>query len=518
MLTERAAGVLLHPTSMPTRFGIGDLGPVAYQFVDWLAEAGQTFWQILPLNPTDVGESPYQSPSVFAGNPLLISLDRLHELGLLTAEELNAAAIPDGETRSRVPFDEVTPRKSAALEQAISRFQQWPEDHPLHVEYSAYCQSAGAWLDNHAMFLALREANDGRVWTEWTNHVTETKVPLAEARHTLAGRLAAHRFLQFLFARQWRDLKAHAASRGLRIFGDLPIYVSHNSADVWAHRSLFQLDPAGRSTRVAGVPPDYFSETGQLWNNPLYDWDVMARDGFRWWVERLEVCLESVDLVRLDHFRGFEAYWSVPAGEATAVNGEWIPGPADAFLQTLAEAFCPRDDQGHIILERLPIIAEDLGLITEPVHALRKNFLLPGMQVLHFVLPGEPHEEPDPREFDENTIVYTGTHDNDTTVGWFSTDILPYPDRLERLRRLTPCHTENIAWELIELAWAASSRVAITPLQDILSLPGDARMNAPGTFGAQTGNWCWKYQPGCLTPELAGRLREVTERHGRARA
>lgn len=506
MLSHRASGVLLHPTSLPTAYGIGDLGPEAVRWIDWLAAAGQKYWQVLPLVPTAKGDSPYQSPSAFAGNPWLISPDSLQHDRLLTADELADASRRVDLQAARVDFRDAEDRKQKLLEAAVSRFQS---NHRLRSEFDEFCHTERDWLEPHAEFMTLREINEGRWWLEWTVDVTGDHRLTAAGRDKHAARLSVHRLWQFLFFRQWDELRAYAHLRGVKIIGDVPIYVAHDSADVWANRVWFQLDETGRSTHVAGVPPDYFAATGQLWSNPLYDWDALQRDGYRWWIARMRATLRQVDLVRLDHFRGFEAYWSVPASEVTAVNGEWIPGPNDAFLAAMRDSLT--DEEGQ-----LPIIAEDLGMITEEVHALRKRFGLPGMNVLQFRLPGAPHEPPFRLdEFDANSVVYTGTHDNDTTVGWFETEIAPHSERLVQLRKLTPCHPHNIAWEFIELAWRSSSLLAVAPLQDVLGLGRTARMNTPGTAFGDYGNWQWKYAPNMLTTDAAHRLRDLTAATGR---
>lgn len=505
MLTERASGVLLHPTSIPTRFGIGDLGPRAYEFIDWLAGAGQRYWQVLPLCPADSGGSPYQSSSSFACNPLLISPELLAADGLLSEADLSEAALPQIETASRLDFALVEPKKHRLLNVAIQAMFPLPATHPLKLELAQFLQQHGHWVVNHAKFMALREVNENRVWQDWSH---------AEPGH-LEGALPAYQIRyevaiiqQFFFVRQWMRLRDYAKERGIRIIGDIPIYVSLDSVDVWAHRTLFQLDDRGCSTRVAGVPPDYFAETGQLWNNPLYDWDAMERDGYRWWIDRLSVALQFVDMVRLDHFRGFESYWSVPAGELTAINGEWVPGPREKLLRTL----CDARGTGSSV----PIIAEDLGMITEEVHALRREFELPGMKVLQFMLPGEAWDHHHPEEFEPNSVAYTGTHDNDTTLGWFRTSILPRPDQLERLKQYTKCDEANIAWEFIELALRSGSNLAIVPLQDLLSLGTEARMNTPGTCSPENANWRWKYVPGMLRQDVQQRLAELTRATGRS--
>ncbi|MBI1345078.1 4-alpha-glucanotransferase [bacterium] len=506
MLTTRASGVLLHPTCLSTRYGIGDLGPSAEAWLDWLSGAGQSYWQVLPLGPTDMGGSPYQSPSAFGGNPWLISPQRLRDDGLITSDELLAAEIPNGETAASVHFEIVIPRKKALLETATKRFKEREGIPELRREFEEFRQAQAGWLDNHAFFMALREANGERSWLDWTTLVTEGSHPSPKAHETLADRIETHAFWQFLFFRQWDRLRQYARERSIHIIGDAPIYVAHDSCDVWAEREWFQLDETGRSTAVAGVPPDYFCAEGQLWSNPLYDWDALHRDGYRWWIRRLQAVLRQVDLLRLDHFRAFEAYWSVPATDTTAVNGTWIPGPRDEFLSAIREALAA---DGNV-----PIIAEDLGMITDEVHALRHRFLLPGMKVLQFRLPGDPWEPPFRLdEFEPNSVVYTGTHDNDTTISWFLSEIASKPERLAELRKYTPAEAEHIAWEFIEIAWKSSSLLAIAPLQDILQLGGDARMNAPGTVGIH--NWRWKLQPGMLTQAYQQRLHEITERTGR---
>lgn len=506
MLTIRASGVLLHPTCLPTRYGIGDLGPEAERWLDWLSAAGQRYWQVLPLGPTDMGGSPYQSPSAFGGNPWLISPDRLLEDGLVTSADLETTALPESIHSCKVSFEEVIPRKRSLLEIAAKRFRERHGLPELQADFDAFRQKSADWLEPHALFMALREVNGERSWLEWTKLVTAGGYPTPDAKAVLAERIEVHAFWQFLFFRQWYRLRQFARERSIQIIGDAPIYVAHDSCDVWSEREWFQLDELGRPTAVAGVPPDYFCAEGQLWNNPLYNWEALHRDEYRWWIRRLRAVLRQVDLLRLDHFRAFEAYWSVPSGEETAVNGTWIPGPRDEFLSAVRQALAT---DGNV-----PIIAEDLGMITDEVHALRHRFLLPGMKVLQFRLPGDPWEPPFRLdEFEANSVVYTGTHDNDTTKHWFQTEIAPQPERLAELRKYTPAEEEHIAWEFIEIAWKSSSLLAIAPLQDVLQLGGEARMNAPGTVGDH--NWRWKLTPGMLTDAYQQRLLEITERTGR---
>jgi 4-alpha-glucanotransferase/glycosidase len=420
---DRGAGVLLHPTSLPG----GDLGPHAYRFVDWLAAAGQKWWQILPLNPPDFGGSPYQSASAFAGSPGLLS---------------PAVAVDEG-------------------------------------GYAAFLAENALWLDNYALYAALKDHFGGRPWTEWEEGAAE------RWRGRLAEEIERHRRQQYTFFAQWRALKDYANSKGIKIIGDLPIFVAADSADVWANPHLFRLDETGRPLAVAGVPPDYFSATGQLWGNPLYDWDAMAADDYRWWRERLSHALRYADAVRIDHFRGFEAFWAVPAGEETAERGEWVAGPGAAFFAAVEK---------H--LGRLPVIAEDLGVITPAVESLRDKFALPGMKILQFALEGG--EWPDG---EDNAVVYTGTHDNDTALGW------------HRARSGDGEAGGEAGWRLIESAYAAPACLAIIPLQDILGLGGEARMNTPGTVGG--GNWSWRYDEGDITTENAHKLAALAAKYGR---
>ncbi len=511
MLIGHASGLLLHPTSLPNHYGVGDLGPGAVDFLDWLAAARQRVWQVLPLGPTDHGDSPYQSPSAFAGNPYLISLDWLADEGLLDAKELERAHPPAGQSASRVNFDDVRHATVPLLETAARRLLG--SRGTLTPEYERFCHTEAAWLENYVQFMSLRHVNAGKAWCDWRNAV-DRQQRLASHDGALADLQDLHRALQFLFYHQWHRLRREAHQRGILLVGDVPIYVSYDSADVWSQREFFQLDETGRSTHVAGVPPDYFSATGQLWNNPLYAWDVLKKDGYLWWINRLKTTLELVDMVRLDHFRGFEAFWSVPAGEITAVNGVWIPGPAAEFLQTMADHISPSHTASNL-LEGLPVIAEDLGLITEPVHQLRKQFHLPGMNVLQFILPGEPDNVPELQGFEPNSVVYTGTHDNDTTLGWFRSEILPTPSKFDRIKRWVSGDEQRIAWEFIELAWMSSSHLAIAPVQDVLGLGPEARMNTPGTFGAAVPNWQWRLQAGQLTDETAQNLADLTTATGR---
>jgi len=457
----RSAGVLLHPTSLPGPYGIGDLGPTALEWVDVLARAGQSWWQILPLGPTGFADSPYQSFSAFAGNPNLLSPDLLIQDGLLKKGDVPGANFPAG----HVDFGPVIRFKQGLLARAWEHFQASPP-RPLRSAFDEFCTREASWLDDFALFMALKDAHEGSDWHTW-DHDLVLRRPAAvdRTRRKLAGDVGRHRFGQFLFSRQWAAVKKYAASKGVRLIGDVPIFVSIDSADVWANPDLFQLDEERQPRVVAGVPPDYFSPTGQLWGNPHYDWARMKQTGYAWWVARLKHTLEQVDVVRLDHFRGFEAYWEVPAGEPTAENGRWVKAPGAELFKALKKA-----------LGGLPLIAEDLGLITPEVDALRKAFELPGMRVLQFAF-SNPDNQFLPHHYEHNTVVYTGTHDNDTTVGWYKT-----MSENERafLKRYLPSVGSDIAWEMIRVAFSSVADYAIVPVQDLLCLGSEARMNFPG--------------------------------------
>ncbi|MDW8054889.1 MAG: 4-alpha-glucanotransferase [Anaerolineae bacterium] len=492
----RASGILLHPTSLPSPYGIGDLGEDAYRFVDFLAEAEQQLWQVLPLGPTGFGDSPYQCFSAFAGNPLLISPALLAQEGLLPARALeDAPRFP----ATRVDYGAVIPYKQALLRAAYAHFQQ---DAPteLRQAFEAFCEQESAWLEDYALFMALKDAHDGDPWNTWADDLVQ-RAPnaLARARHRLREAIQLHKFAQFVFFRQWSALKAYANAKGVRIIGDIPIFVAFDSADAWAHRELFTIDERGELQFVAGVPPDYFSPTGQRWGNPLYRWEVMAAQGYRWWIDRCRMALRLFDLVRIDHFRGFEAYWEVPAHEPTAVNGRWVKGPGLALFQALREA-----------LGELPIIAEDLGVITDEVRALRDALGFPGMRVLHFAFVADASSEFLPHNYVRNTVAYAGTHDNDTTVGWFEK-----LDAETRQRVLDYIGTDGSAihWDVIRLLMMSVADTVIFTLQDVLGLGSEARMNFPGRA---EGNWQWRFTWAQITPEIAARLRKLTRTYGRS--
>lgn len=494
--SARSAGILLHPTSLPGPYGIGDLGSAAYGWVEALVRAGQKWWQILPLGPTGYGDSPYQCFSAFAGNPNLISPDALVQEGLLHRDDLAGRNFP----AERVDYGAVIDFKDRLLNRAWTNFQGGAAPH-LRQSFEGFCQREAGWLEDFSLFMALKEAHGGKSWLEWDRTlVLREPEALDQARRALAGPAAAQRFRQFLFFRQWRDLKQFANDKGIRLIGDIPIFVAVDSADVWANPHLFQLDEQRRPRVVAGVPPDYFSATGQLWGNPLYDWQALKQAGYAWWIARCRSTLEQVDLIRLDHFRGFEAYWEIPAGQVTAEVGRWRKGPGEGLFVALRSA-----------LGGLPIIAEDLGLITPEVEALRDGLGLPGMRILQFAFGGATENRFLPHNYEHNTVVYTGTHDNDTTRGWYNT--ITESER-HFIRRYLARDGSDIAWDLIRLAWASVADYAIVPLQDVLDLGPEARMNFPGK---PAGNWTWRIPPDRLTADVLDRLRDLTELYGRLR-
>lgn len=481
MKFPRSAGILLHPTSLPGPGGIGTLGPEAHRFAAILADMGVGLWQVLPLGPTGHGNSPYQCFSAFAGNPLLIHV-----------EDAGAGGEPWHD--DRVDFGRLIPHKQALLRQHTGALRG--DD-----EYRAFVERHAGWLEDYALFMALKDAHDGGGWTAWDPGASRRDPgALAPWRRRLAAEVEHYRREQFLFARQFDALRAHCRTLGVRLMGDVPIYVAHDSADVWADPGLFQLDAAGQPRVVAGVPPDYFSETGQLWGNPIYDWEAMRARGYDWWIRRMRAALEMFDVVRLDHFRGFEAYWEVPAGEPTAVNGRWVEGPGAALFEALAAAVGP-----------LPIVAENLGVITPEVEALRERLGFPGMAVLQFAF-GIPEEPADllPHTWPRELTVYTGTHDNDTTVGWWETGATD--EERARARAYLGTSGEEIHWAFIRAALGSVADTALVPLQDVLGLGSEARMNLPGRG---EGNWEWRFRWEGLPHPVMDRMRELVELCGR---
>ncbi|MGA2112083.1 MAG: 4-alpha-glucanotransferase [Anaerolineales bacterium] len=492
----RRSGILLHPTSLPTRFAIGDLGPAAQRWIRYLAGSQQSLWQILPLGPTGYGDSPYQSLSAFAGNPLLISPEHLERDGLLGAGDLDHLPYS---SPGPVDYARVIAYQGPLLGQAFENFKSG-KGRGLKPAFESFRHSQGEWLEDFSLFMALKQENGGLAWGDWPPELRLRQArALQVALQRNAYRVEANCFLQFLFFRQWEELKSLARENGIRIIGDVPIFLAYDSADVWAHPELFKLDEAGRPLVVAGVPPDYFSRTGQLWGNPLYRWDQMKDNGYRWWIQRLHAALRTCDLVRLDHFRGFEAAWEVPSGETTAERGEWVKGPGAELFQALRSS-----------LGSLPLIAEDLGLITPAVESLRKQFGLPGMRVLQFAFQGGPANSYLPHNYERDTVVYTGTHDNDTTRGWYAS--APEPER-DFVRRYLGTPGTDIAWDLIRLGWESMARMAVVPLPDVLDLGSEARMNFPGRL---SGNWRWRVGEELLTPQRQEKLAELTQLYGRS--
>jgi len=490
--TDRSSGILLHITSLPGRLGVGDLGPAAYRWIDQLARAKQQWWQILPLGPTGYADSPYQCFSAFAGNPNLISLEQLAQENLLQDRELPTAEFP----LNAADYDRTRPLKLAATELAHRSFKA---NSPLGQQYHLFCSDEASWLNDFAVFSALKDKHRGSAWWDWPreDRIYDSRMADKVALE-LAGEVELCKFRQFLFFHQWHRLRDYAHSRGVQIIGDMPIFISSDSADVWARPELFQLDKERRPTFVAGVPPDYFSATGQLWGNPLYAWEKHREAGYAWWIDRLKSTLKLVDLVRLDHFRGFEAYWAVPAANKTAEKGSWEPGPNGELFDALNAA-----------LGSLPLIAEDLGVITPPVDALRRSFGLPGMRILQFAFGGAQEERFIPHHYEHHTVVYTGTHDNETTVGWYE-NLSDHERRF--LESYAPGAAADPAWALIRLAWASVADLAVAPLQDVLRLGNEARMNMPGTA---EGNWRWRLDPALLTNDLLDELATLTETYQR---
>jgi 4-alpha-glucanotransferase len=486
---RRSAGIILHPTSLPGPYGIGDLGRTAYAWVNALVRARQTWWQVLPLGPTGYGDSPYQCFSAFAGNPCLVSPEALVEDGLISSHDLAGVSFPP----ERVDFGAVIDFKNRLLARAWENFRSGTST-TLRAPFEMFCRDHESWLDDFALFRALKDSQRGDSWQNWPLPLIQRQPEaLDQASRELADHIGLHRFRQFLFFRQWRTLKQYANDQGLRLIGDIPIFVASDSADVWANPDLFSLDDKGRPTVVAGVPPDYFSKTGQLWGNPLYNWARLQQTGYAWWVARLRSSLDLVDLVRIDHFRGFEAYWEIPAGKPTAEVGRWIKGPGPELFETLRAA-----------LGKLPLVAEDLGFITPEVEQLRDELALPGMRVLQFAFGDDADNPYLPHHFEPNTVVYTGTHDNNTTRGWY--EAIP-PTEKAFLHRYLGHDAAEPAWDLIRLAWSSVADYALAPLQDILNLGEEARMNLPGR---PAGNWGWRFRADMLTAPILDRLAELT--------
>jgi len=508
MSFPRASGILLHPTSLPGRFGIGDLGSEAYRFADLLADMHQHLWQVLPLGPTGYGNSPYQCLSVFAGNPLLISPEKLVADGFLEPSHLDSApAFPD----DKADYDSVIRFKLPLLSASYERFAA--QASPAQEEqFEAFCTQNASWLNDYALYMALKESRGLSAWNTWDDDIRARRPEaLRFWRDKLAHEIRSHQYQQYQFFRQWSEFKEYCHRRSIRLIGDMPIFVALDSAEVWSRPDIFNLDDRGRPTVVAGVPPDYFSDTGQLWGNPLYRWDVMARDGYTWWIDRFRALRALVDVIRVDHFRGFESYWEVPGTATTAMNGRWVPGPGAELFRAVQQA-----------LGDLPLIAEDLGVITPEVDALRDELGLPGMRVLQFAFGSDAKaDEYKPHNYPRNCVVYTGTHDNNTTVGWFSdvaardTTQTAEEKKSERDMALKYIGSDgqHIHRDFIRLALMSVAHTAIFPMQDVLGLGSEARMNLPGTA---RGNWRWRFTFDMLTDETRDMIRELTAIYDRS--
>jgi len=497
MRFPRRSGILVHPTSLPGPHGSGDFGPAAYHFVDWLASGGQKLWQILPLGGIGPGNSPYMSSSAFAGNVLLVDLAELQQRGWLDAADL--LPTPGLDERA-INFAAMVPFRMERLARAAARFAS-DANAADRAEFAAFCEQQADWLHDYALFMTLAEHNDWRDWCDWEPALAAREpTALASAATAHAGRVAFWKFSQWCFFRQWLRLRQHANARGVQMVGDMPIFIAHQSAEVWARPELFELDARGRPSVVAGVPPDSFSATGQRWGNPLYRWPAHAQEGYAWWIARVRRTFEMVDIVRIDHFRGFAGYWEIPASEPTAMKGRWAPGPGQALFSAIADALGP-----------LPIIAEDLGVITPDVDALRKGFDFPGMRILQFAWGEDDAAERrfQPHNHDHDTVVYTGSHDNDTTLGWWNS---ASEATRHHLREYLGTDAGAVHWDLIRAACASVADSAIYPMQDVMGLDGTHRMNFPGKG---EGNWAWRFSWPDVPPEAAARLQRLCQLYDR---
>ncbi len=502
----RASGVLLHPTSLPSNYGIGDLGANAYKFVDFLEKSKQTYWQILPLGPTGFGDSPYQSFSAFAGNTNMIAPELLVEDGFLTLVEINEKPVfPLG----RIDFGKLYGWKNELFALAFEKFKETTSV-DLRGEFETFCQTESYWLDDYALFRAVKKSQDQKIWLEWDEHLKlRENNSIHFAKENLHEDIQAQKFQQWLFFRQWADLKKYANDRNIKIVGDVPIFISLDSSDVWCNPQEFKLNADGSPKVVAGVPPDYFSATGQLWGNPIYNWDKMREDGFAWWISRVRATLKTVDIVRVDHFRGFAAAWEVPGADKTAVGGNWVNVPGKELFYALKNA-----------IGELPFWAEDLGVITPDVEDLRDSFGFPGMRILQFAFGGDAKNHDLPHNYIKNCVAYTGTHDNDTTVGWFNSGAGKGSTRnISQIKRehdfclkYLNSDGKEIHWDLIRAVWSSVADSAVVPMQDLLGLGNNARMNLPASTN---GNWNWQCKDGDFSDEIAERLKNLTEIYGR---
>ena len=489
MKIERSAGILLHPTSLPGRFGIGDLGPDAFRFVDFLNEAGQTLWQVLPLGPTGYGDSPYQCFSAFAGNPLLISPELLQHEGLLSGHDIVPLHTAN---QHKIDFGPVINWKYELLHKAYNAFKE--KHKSADKEYTDFCGKEDYWLDDYSLFMSAKQLHQNRIWTQW-DHSLVARKNLDEWKTKLAEGIGFQKFIQFQFHKQWKEVRRYAHEKGIKIIGDLPIFVAYDSADVWANKELFTIRKDGSLEFVAGVPPDYFSTTGQLWGNPLYKWKKMAKDNYGWWRKRISKLLESVDVIRIDHFRGFDAYWRIPGDAETAINGQWVKGPGEKFFNTIKKE-----------LGELPIIAEDLGIITDSVEHLRDQFDFPGIKILQFGLGEYGDNKFLPHNYIKNCVVHTGSHDNETTAGFLKSERDKHSGIYEWAQRYLDYYGDNMTSELIRAAYGSAANICVIPMQDILNLGNEARMNFPSTLG---GNWNWRFTWEQINHGLAQHYRDM---------
>jgi len=499
MQFERSAGILLHPTSLPGKFGVGDLGIEAYKFIDFLKESGQTLWQTFPLGPTGYGDSPYQCFSAFAGNPLLVSPEKLLEDGFLMEDDLKN---PPNSDPIKIDYGQSIDFKKSILQKAYNNFKN--NSNGIEKDFEKFCVNHKEWLDDFSFFMACKDHHGGAVWSSWeVGLIQREKNVLEEWTKKLEDEIQYQKFVQFNFFRQWQSLRKYANENGIKIIGDMPIFIAYDSSDLWANKEYFTVDEEGNLTFVAGVPPDYFSATGQLWGNPLYKWDEMEKDDFLWWRKRFSSLFELVDIVRIDHFRGFEAYWKIPGGEKTAEKGKWTKAPGEKLFISLKK---------H--LGELPILAEDLGVITKPVEALRDQFGFPGMKVLQFAFGSKMERKFLPHNFVPNCVVYTGTHDNDTTKAYFEKEKLKKDknDIYEHAQKYINYFGNDILTELIRVAYSSVANFVIIPMQDVLQLDSDARMNFPSTTG---GNWTWRLTWDQIDDNLAKHYYGLTQLYER---
>ena len=494
---ERSSGILFHPTSLPGKYGIGTLGKEAYAFIDFLKKSRQKLWQIFPLGPTGYGDSPYQSFSSFAGNPYLIDFDLLIEAHLLSEEDLRDVFFGDNE--EYIDYGAIYNQKYPLLRRVYENFKS-SDNHEMRENLEHFKRENASWLNDYSLYISLKNHFNGLPWNEWAHDIKNREHGAMEHyRNELADDIEYHNFIQFLFFKQWGDVKRYANENGIKIIGDIPIFVAADSSDAWANPEIFLFDEERKPVKVAGVPPDYFSATGQLWGNPLYNWQKLKETNYSWWVERVRANLSTCDIIRIDHFRGFEAYWAVPYGDDTAINGQWEPGPGIDLFNAIKSQ-----------LGELPIIAEDLGLMTQGVIDLREATGFPGMKILGFAFDSGEENDYLPHTYTKNCVVYTGTHDNDTLIGWFQK--AKEEDRQFARDYLNSRSDDEIHWDAIRGAWSSVANMAISPVQDFLGLGSEARINTPGVAA---GNWQWRLKHGVLTDELADRIAKLTKVYSR---